>query len=433
MQQRMESVWAITWRPGDKTDSFLGKAMRPRTSPVCITQSSEVVQPSEKAKKRNSRGKQRECIHFNGYLAQVNPITGDLVFGGETANCFAYDFGMRPHPQAVGRIIDVETNPALVYTGLEMHKLRQRAVYRNYQLPTKPRLPECYLGFHENRLPDMEDTPALRQRVARSMRKPIEALETMGDEMLQPFLRAEWASCFRMPAHPDNDTGLCLISHQLCSQFTQALRDYLCFSELMGAEMFNPVRNLLPAVNPGRQVTIANPAKQILQKAGYDPAKIDEWAEELSEKGQAKLVKQMRTALGDLHTLFTDDDIVGFIGDHQTAIVPPVVKEPLVEYGEETTLRLMRHHCGRYSDCCQDSDLLEAARAPNRPLYAAGLVRVQTLYAPKRLDVYYTFSPSDLGLQRVQADFLSIRPWWRRPVRSASSKRRKSGKLVGTV
>lgn len=411
VQRRMANVWAVTWRPGDKTGSFLDKSLRPRTSPVCIVQSSEVIEPGKR--RRGGKSRQREHIHFNGYSTQVNPSRGTVVFGGETANCFAYDFGMRPHPGAKRRIIDVEANPALVYVGLEMHKLRQRAVYRNYQLEVVPRLPTCYLGFYEDRLPEMEDTPALRRRVTHTLRKPIAVVEAMDDDVLQPLLRAEWQSCFLPPTHPINDTGLCLISHQLCSQFNQSSRDYLGFEEMMGAELFNPIRKLLPAINHGRRVTIRNPAVHVLEAAGYDPAKMSEWADDLDEAGAEQLVKKMRTALGAVACLFSDDNIVEFIGDYNVTIVPPTVTNPLREYGEEKTLRLMRHHCGRYSECCRDEDLLAAAQHPNRPLFAAGLVQVQVLYAPSRISTYYTFDPESLGLDRVNADFFSIRPWWK--------------------
>jgi hypothetical protein len=187
----------------------------------------------------------------------------------------------------------------------------------------------------------------------------------------------------------------------------------LGFEEMMGAELFNPVRKLLPAIDHGRRTTIRNPAVHVLEAAGYDPAKMSEWAEGLGEAGQDQLVKKMRTALGAVACLFSDDDIVEFIGDYNVTIVPPTVTNPLREYGEEKTLRLMRHHCGRYSECCRDEDLLAAAQHPNRPLFAAGLVRVQVLYAPSRISTYYTFDPGSLGLDRVNADFFSIRPWWR--------------------
>lgn len=440
-QQRLESVWAITWRPGDTTDSFLGKELRPRTSPVCLVQSSNIARTGAKA-----NGKQRENIHYIGYSTQVNPTTGELLFGGETANCFAYDFGFRPHPGATGRIVNVEANPALVYTGLEMYAARQRAVCRNYKLATVPRLPACYLGFYKDSLPEMEDTPALRLRVARAMRKPIEAIQAMSLEILTPFLRAEWPTCFTPPAHVDNSTGLYLISHQLCSQFSRALRDYLCFRELMGAELYNPIRSLLPRLSKGRCTTIPNPAKSVIIALGYnpaamtiwgtDPAHLDEageplrvivggWAETLSEEGQAALIKGMRTALGDFHELFSDDEILELVVTYKTAVVLPTATEPLVVYGEELTLRLMRQHCGPYAHCCRDEDLLAAARHPNRPLLAAGLVRVQALYAPQRIGAYYKFTSEELGRHRVQADFISVRTWWRRVGTGATTGRRK--------
>jgi hypothetical protein len=394
----------------------------------------------KRRRQRKSRFQQRERISLLGYLTQVNPANGMLLFGGETANCFAYDFGMRPHPGASRRIIDVERNPALVHTGLEMHKIRQRAAHRNFKLPTVPRFPTYYLGFSRKNLPEMEDTPALRQRVAHTMRKTIEEINAMSDEELQPFLRAEWADVFHVPktetgdsrCDPNNDTDLYLISHQFCSDVQHSLRDYLDFTEMMGADIFNPIRKLLPSTNPAHKTTVANPAERVLKRAGFTPEGFLAWAAKESTDAEeletrlVKLTKAMRKAMPVVEQLFSDEDLVTLLDDHKVDAILPAMETPLKTLGEKETLRLMRYHIGRYAECCRDDDLMEAAEHPNKPLFAAGLVRVQTLYAPRRIPAYFTFDSESLGLDRVQADLITVRPWWRDAHRRPVTERRKS-------
>jgi len=407
--RRMEQIWALTWRPGDKTSSFLDKVFRPRTSPVCITQSSEMRTYEEGKRPR----RQRQRVFLNGYLTLLNPETGAVTFGGEQGCCFAYDFGMRPHPGARGKIINVNKNADLVHIGLELHRLRQRALRLTHELPTAPRLPTCFLGFRENGLPPMEDTSALRHRVSAAIGRSIAEINAMHPDERNPLLRAQWASCFRPPSHPSNDTGLYLISQQLCSKVRFALRDYLCFEELLGTEMFNPVRRLMPTRSK-KMISIPNPAYKVLRYAHFKPEEIEDWNAAIGdEEVLVGLVKRMRQEMGPVAEQFDDNQIIDLLPDWRVPARLPVYEDPLRIFGRQKTLRLMKHHLGRYSECCREDDLVQAAENPGQPLVVAGLVRVQVLYAPQRIEAYYKFDSDRLGLTHVNADFINVRPWWR--------------------
>src|SRR4051812_38367860 len=40
LQEKMRSIWAVAWRPGDNTGSFLGKCFRPLGSAMMMVQAS---------------------------------------------------------------------------------------------------------------------------------------------------------------------------------------------------------------------------------------------------------------------------------------------------------------------------------------------------------------------------------------------------------
>jgi hypothetical protein len=61
----------------------------------------------------------------------------------------------------------------------------------------------------------------------------------------------------------------------------------------------------------------------------------------------------------------------------------------------------------RLSQCCTDTDLLNAVQHPNSPLWASGLCQVQTLHRDVRvpLEEALRFSSAVLGRERLEATF----------------------------
>ena len=405
LAEAMVGLVSVSWRPGDQSGSFLGKVFRPLGSPLLVVQHSEFVQ---------IKGRPRERVHLLGYKAEIDPFNGDVYFGGEDRNVFAYDFGLRPHVGAKGRILDPKKNPSLGYLGLEMDKIRQNYAERSFSASALPLLPRVYLGFSEDRLPTYEDTPMLRARVAKHMRKHVVELESMGDEALQPFLQAEWSDCFVKPGEGGNDTHLHLINHELCSKVSQALRIYECFDELLGAEIYNPAREL---ISPRK--AIANPTVKVAKKLGVDvDLACTGSADEDAEAG-IKLEKGVRESLGANGHLFSTDDIVNMLLNPGQPMVPSGLND-LKDLGDENIVELMKEAVGRHSDACTDEDLIEAAHNPGKALYARGLcgVSVCRFDVANRADAL-KFGPEKLKRQRTHVDLAGMKPYW-----SAGSRRR---------
>lgn len=385
---RVRNTWAITWRPGPYHEGAVGNfdtAVKPRTAPVVITQCTTDIY--------KVRGRQRAKIAFNGYLTKYDPSTAGIHIGGPTANCFAYDFGLRPHAGAWGRVLDHEKNPDLVRLGLEMFRIRQATARKNYVLPTVPKLPKCYLGYTPP-LPEMQDSPALRKRVASTLRKPVEYVDAMSEEERDPLLRAEWSSCFTAPQ--DNGTRFYLINQQLCSVPPTA--EFLDFEDLLGVELYNPASRF------NRVRSVPNPATSVLKAAGLsDP----DWSESVTEELEKELLTQMRAALHPADATIVDDDALrGALLDTEKPLpIPHPVDLPDLLGSEKAVVDYMRRHAGRYGNCCIEEDLIRAAENPTQPLYAARLCRVQVLQSQDDL----VFSEEDLGLQRVTADFTNTR------------------------
>lgn len=407
--KQMTPVWALTWRPGDRQGSFLGQMARRVELPVCVIQMSEVGPSRQRPGQTASARVPHAYTYLSGYTTQPNNRTGELMFGGAPANKFHKRFDLQPFPGATRKIIDSRANPSLVSLGLEMFKRRAYAARANYELPTVPTLPRCYLGFPPGALPLMEDTPALRKRVSRSLQRPLEAVNAMSPEELTPLLRAEWDVAFRPPHSEGNDSDLVLVSHQLCSDIHRSLRQFLVFDDICGMDVFN-VAQLL--VKPSRR--LRNPATQVLGTTDLGPQ--ESW----DDKDVAVALKAMRSAMGVDEALCTDDDLCEGLLQPETRIIPSGHANPLDAFGEERTLRLMRQLC-QHADCCLDSDLIAAARHPARKLYAAGMARVQLLYAPHLHPRYFQFSADDLGLARVRADFYTTDVKWRGRLRDVDS------------
>ncbi len=424
LRYKMSKFWAMTWRPGDGSDSFLGKLYRPFGVPLHVSQFNYV----------RMHGKRHvDVIPLLGFRASQDQ-NGRVEFGGE-ANCrFLYDFAVCPYMGAAGRDLNPRSNSSVIRIGLALDEARERAVNNNLRLSDVPSLPEVFYGFSAGNLPAVEDTPAARQYLVdslalaampssqeksendRLMLVTADRVATMSHTARLELLAAHWEALFLPPNHKGNNTGLYLLHHQFFTRPSEAIRTFECFSHLTGKWIYNPVRAL---IHPDFKV--ANPAIQVGKKLGIAVGRSEEDPAYTPEEVD-KLVKEMRKSLGRRRHLVSDEALFAGIDKPFEPLVPDGHPDPLKEFGEEGVIPLLRAAMPQYADCCTDADLLEAARRPNQPLWAAGLPKVVVM-ATEHESVgkeSLQFRPDDLG-DRTYADFWSVPQRWCRAANSAST------------
>jgi hypothetical protein len=406
---RMPRIWAITWRPGDRTGSFLGKTVRPLGSPVMMVQASY---PREDG---------REGIGLFGIAARVDPVDASVCYDDLRLN---HHFHRVPFVGARGSILDPTNdghgrgNGSWLQLALDVDRIRLRAAGGSFLLPTVPTLPRIYFGYGRKEAAKFEVTPALRRQAAASMDLPwttlaVTDLRRLEDEMAaardvafealpqetrQAKFMEAWDAAFVPPGHSTNNTGQWLLPHEFCTDVFSAVRIFECFDDLVGATLFNPARTL-------NGTSVPNPAIEIAKEAGIDlVGDLSSLSPEYSEIEQRliALIPTYRQRIRASASI-SDQDLLCAICHYEQ----PVAIEPkLQDLSENEQLRLMRLTVKPHiSECCSDEDLLSAIRNPNGPLFASGLCRVQTLHRDVRQPVgaALSFSPKDLGRERVQA------------------------------
>jgi hypothetical protein len=432
LAERMTRLVGLTWRPGDNSSSFLGKVFRPVGSPLLIAQHSEMVK---------SRTKVRERITLSGYKTEIDPHQCTVHYGGADRNVFCYDFGLRPHVGAKGKIMDPNRNGSLGYVGLEIDKVRQNFAGKSFTPRVAPILPRIYLAFATDRRPNCVDSVMLRARVAKHMHRTTDDVNRMDAMMLRPLLEAEWGSCFLKPGEQENNTNLDLINIEFCMPLgdmppgttppvtaervsvTQALRVFENFEELLGAEIYNPARDLISPTRP-----IKNPTHKVLKQLGikhFAAVHGDRPGDE--DKGIA-LEKGVREALGPLRAMCSDEDVLNLILNPNMSFIPSGLND-LTKLPEEQVIELMRASAGRYAEACTDEDLLAAGLSPNKLLYAKGLCGITVVrFDPARKPASLQFGPEALKRQRTHVDLYGVKPYWDLRREDAPKRKPRAGK-----
>jgi hypothetical protein len=416
LQKKMRSIWAITWRPGDHSGTFLGKGFRPLGSAAMMVQASY------------PRDRGRDGIGLFGVAAQLDPGSASVLFDDLRLR---HDLHRAPFEGARGPILDPSEdrrgsrgNGSWVQLALDVDRIRAQAVVRNLRLPVIPKLPEIYFGYFSMEQARFEITPALRWRASANMAVSwsADSLEMLGqrnDEVFeqqqrafselsedtrQERLAAAWEAAFVPPTDPANTTGLWLLPHELSTDVFSTTRVFEFFGGLTGANVFNPARKLV-----GR--TIANSAVELAWENGIDLAgdlsllaNTTEGSPEFQaiERRVIELVPAFRQRLNASPGI-SDQDLLNALCHYEQ----PVAIEPAIQLlpdGEQ--VRLMRENLSPpVSECCTDADLLMAARNPNGPLLASGLCRVQTMVRDMRLPLTESlkFTCERLGRDRLEA------------------------------
>jgi hypothetical protein len=416
LQKKMQHVWAITWRPGDHTGSFLGKVYRPLGCAVMMVQ---VSYPREDG---------RDGIGLFGLAAQADPQSAVISYDDLRLR---HDFHRGPFEGARGPVLDPSEdrlggrgNGSWVQLALEVDQIRARAGTRNFRLPTAPTLPEIYFGYGRKEQARFEVTPALRRRAIATVAASWEAdsLEEIGQrqeevrvqrerafaelsaDAQQERLMAAWDAAFVPPTDPTNSTGLWLLPHELSTNIYTTVRVFEFFGGLAGALAFNPARKL-----GGKSVR--NPAVELAKEEGInlvdDLALLANTTEgsaefQVIEQRIIGMVPVYRRRL-NASAAISDQDLLTALCQYDE----PVTIEPTLQaLSEGEQVRRMREHLKPHiSECCTDEDLLAAARNPNGPLLAAGLCRVQAIHRDvhRPVGIALEFTAGSLGRERIRA------------------------------
>ena len=381
---QLAGVWALAWRPGDNTGTFCGKRFRPLSAAVAVSLRSGA----------GPRG--REQVLLAGYQARMDPATAEVHFGGAETNACLYDLAFRPKTRAGGLVINPSKNPSLAWLGLELDQLRVAALQRGDWLHSHPVLPAAWLGFHQESLPPVADSPALRARAARLARLPEAAIDAMPVTERAALLAKAWDQATVYPGAEGNTSDLYLVPAAICKDARQAVARLLDFDGMTGQQLFNPASRW---TKPRRSVP--NPARAVAAHFGIQAEDVLAPGVDLGALYE-DIEKMFFKEIGEQHWLTDPDDVVrAFERPDQPLRLSGVGGRTIPD---EAAIRLMRDQVGRMSECCSDDDLLEAARNPGRPLQASGLGRAQVLRVPAGGLVFRG--------EGTHADFGTVRSAW---------------------
>ncbi len=417
VSQQMFPIWAITWRPGDRNENFLGRMYRALGTATAMCQLSY------------PRTDGREAIGLFGIAARVEPAAAAVAYD-QVRLC--HDFHRVPFQGARGKILDPgedgdrRGNASWVRLALDVDRLRSRALDSHYRLPATPCLPQIFLGYSCRETIKFRNTTELRKRAVKLLdvswsgsalhdlacRKAeiaeaqMQAFVGLSVDAQKDLLQRAWEASLISPTAPENNTGLWLLPQELATDVYGAVRVFEFFGDLVGAEVYNPIRRFT-----GKSV--ANPAADLATARGFDLiadletiANVAEGTPEFQSVEQRlfELVPAVRKAAGVSH-LISDQDVLNAICQPDQ----PLAIEPLLDgLTEQQQIELLRGTLAAHiSDATLDSDILAAIRSPHAPLFVAGLCRIQVLHRSVRVPLREAlfFSASSLGRDRVEATF----------------------------
>jgi len=387
----MAPLWAVVFKPGDRTNTFLRKRYLPLGSSIMLVQSSEMVERD---------GHERESVPVFGVKAQIDPDTGVVSWDSIV---LAHDLGLRAFPGASGKILDPRDenhrNPkqrgkgSWLQQALVVDSARRGASGRNYKLPVVPVLPRIFYAVTDPANLPFEDTPALRRRVERHMaagsgkHTSLDKIDGISRDML---LKAEWPSVFIPPGEDGNTTKFFLVDHIFSTRVRFSLRVYECFDErLIGVDVWNPMSDETTAAVI-RAARLDNPASRAYTRLGLDPAMDKDL---VTTEQYECLIGMMHEWLGN--GLFTEE----VLGDALTMPFAPIANLPRQHEVFRSALK------PAISECCTDADVQWAIDHGNQPLHASGLCRIQVLRTDPRLSRMdaLRFNSAALGRERVTA------------------------------
>lgn len=329
----LAEVVALTFRPGDRTETFYNKLVRPLGAAVGVA-----LTYDEAGHK----------IHLTGVRGE-DDRHGFVRYGRDGRREFQYD-ARQPLSAGAHNRLPAARNPTLVDLAVRMDKAcRHRATGAQ-----TPQLPRILLGFAPDDLPPYEPSEALRRRAAHRLGIGVRRLNANPPLLIDRLLRQAWEELTSVP--PDPDCGLVLLDSEVSPETSRPLRVFEDFRDLVGDWTWNPVRGFgVPQ--------FSNPSREILRRHRINLQSGDTISQEQVEAA----LREMHDAVHGLAATLDNEDLLD-------ALAMP--DEPL--FGTTASLPELRKQMTDYwSACVLDRDLRQAVRRPQEPLFAAGACRIQ--------------------------------------------------------
>jgi len=337
--QRRSGLFALTFRPGDRTPSFYGKALRPFGSAVGVVLTYD--EDGTGIKVAGFRGR----VAPNGYVRYGS--FGNREFQYEARRLVRGGRGQLP----------IASNPSLAELTLRMDTAVTRRI--DHRLQQVPVLPRVMLGFAPDRLPEYEDTPGLRRFAAVQIGITLEHLNSNPPELVAHLLRGIWEGCVHeVGVNPS--TGLVMIDAEICAENARWYQAFEDFSGLVGDWTWNPVRELdLPR--------LPNPAYELLYRYGIEPGAGFE--QEIPAERLTALIADFRVGMEPQLGRLDEEDVLDSLVTPDEPVISATAAVPAMR-------KLLTDY---WNGCATDQDLRQAARRPQEPLFASGACRVQVL------------------------------------------------------
>lgn len=324
---------ALTFRPGDRTETFYNKLIRPLGAAVGVALSYD------------EGGREIHLVGFRG----EDDRNGRVRYGCDGRREFQYNARQPLLGHATDRLPSLG-NPSLVDLAVRMDK----ACHRHPAGSKTPQLPRILLGFAPHDLPEFEPSDALRRRAAQRLGIRLRKLNSNPPALVDRLLRQVWEELTLMPVDPDY--GLVLIDADVCPDSSRPLRVFEDFRELVGDWTWNPARGVLAC-------EFSNPAAEILRRHRIDFQSQDSISQEQVDSALA----EMKVVVQGLAAAFDDEDLLDGLAMPDEPLLATTALLPL----------LRKRLTDFWSACVLDRDLRQAIRRPQEPLFAAGACRLQ--------------------------------------------------------
>jgi len=367
-------------------------------------------------------------VDCRGYRASIKP-DATVFLGGAGENKFCYDLGYAARVGARGRMLDPvakTSNARTMGLLLAMDAARQAAQANG--LGSLPRLhevalPEFYLGFSQDSLPQWEATPRFVAAVLLRLGRPIQTglggmapgtLKSWLEDIPHSILEDVWAAQFLAPGTPatddtpasgapENHTGHWLLHHALLGSSVGALRCYADTKPCTGQATANPAATVLPKSGG---IELPNPRLDVALAC-----RVNLDAADMSSEEEAALEAEFRQQVGPaVAKRLTSAAIMECLAEAEQPLIVPQGSMPLGadELPRGLLLRAMRQQvAGGLGECCTEDDLMQAVRQPTRPLIASGKARIQLFFLPGCDPRHFVFQKA-----KITADLWTAQDWY---------------------
>lgn len=455
-RNRMASVYGVTWNLRGRTMLKLGTA------------SMQVLSYHPSANPET-----RDTIELRCITAAAGP--GGTISYDQVR--MSHDFLRSPFPGARERVLDPRDegcpgtrpgdrpNASWVKLALEVDRKAAQAAAGNHHLPAVPMLPVFYAGFESMSSIGMEITPALMWQLSQEHNATVADLEAMPAEELNQLATAFWPRLWRAPATEGNDTGKWLIETAFITDFSQSPQLYEDFSDMMGVDVWNPVRNITQAtvVNQVRvcaaelNISLADVlisvARFNLADKVADEQEVNGLFDEIRLRAAAagavpaprpvatyedaceqflELVTALQATLTEYGTAVTEDVLEEAVSNFDKPIVL-TISDPWQQMPRSEAIAATRALLDAdrpfISSGTTDEDILSALEYPGKPLRASKLCGIQLMYRDTRVspeDAFH-FTPAALGLDRVSASLWAGPEWSPRKAYGQAPQQREVG------